>query len=74
MSEIIKGMELMNLSITYAEAIVQGWKTFKQVPKYFKSDTAVALIAIYNAEELITDPAYVVEAKERIAAAEEQEE
>lgn len=73
MSEMLKGMGIKNISITYAQAIVEGWKTFNKVPKYFKSDCAVALIVLFGAEDKITDQKYLDEAKQRITEAQQED-
>ena len=66
MSEILNGVEIKSTSVIYAELILNGVCTFKRVAKYFKSDTAIVLVAL-GAEDLVTDPVYLEEAKKRIA-------
>lgn len=66
MSEMLNGVEVKSMSVIYAELIIDGVCTFKRVAKYFKSDTAVVLVCL-GAEDKITDPAYLEEAKKRIA-------
>ena len=72
MSEIWSGVEVKSTSVLYAFAILEGIMTFNRVSKYFKADTAVVLVSL-GAEELVTDETYLSKAKERIAAAEQQE-
>jgi len=71
MSEIFGGIEVKSMSVIYANLIIEGSCTFKRVAKYFKSDTAVVLVVL-GAEDLITDPAYLEEAKQRIAEANQE--
>lgn len=73
MSEVWSGVEVKSTSILYAQAILEGVMTFKRVAKYFKSDTAVVLVVL-GAEDLVTDKAYLEEAKKRIAEANQAEE
>ena len=68
MSEVWNGVEVKSTSILYAQAILEGVMTFKRVSKYFKSDTAVVLVVL-GAEDLVTDKAYLAEAKQRIEQA-----
>ena len=68
MSEILNGVEVKATSIIYAQLILEGKYTFNKVVKYFKSDTALVLVVL-GAEDLITDSAYLQEAKKRIAEA-----
>ena len=68
MSEIVNGVEVKATSIIYAQLIIEGVYTFERVVKYFKSDTAVVLVTL-GAEDLVTDKAYLEEAKKRIAEA-----
>ena len=72
MSEILNGVEVKSMSVIYAELIIDGVCTFKRVAKYFKSDTAVVLVSL-GAEDLITDQAYLQEAKQRIEQAGEKQ-
>ena len=68
MSEILNGVEVKSMSVIYAELIIEGKYTFNKVAKYFKSDAAVVLVVL-GAEDLVTDPKYLTEAKQRIADA-----
>ena len=71
MSEIWSGVEVTSMSVIYSNLIVDGVYTFKRVPKYWKSDVAVVLVSL-GAEDLITDPNYLAEAKERIEKANQE--
>ena len=68
MSEIWSGVNVKSMSVIYAYLILDGTCTFKEVVKYFKSDTAVVLVSL-GAEDKITDQTYLEEAKQRIAEA-----
>ena len=72
MSEVWNGVEVKSMSVIYAQLILEGRYTFERVVKYFKSDTAVVLVSL-GAEDLITDPAYLEEAKQRIEEANQTE-
>ena len=72
MSEVWNGVEVKSMSVIYAQLILEGRYTFNRVVKYFKSDTAVVLVSL-GADDLITDPAYLQEAKDRIAEANQAE-
>ena len=72
MSEIWSGVSVKSMSVIYAYLILDGTCTFKEVVKYFKSDTAVVLVSL-GAEDKITDPTYLEEAKKRIADANKAE-
>lgn len=72
MSEVWNGVEVKSMSVIYAQLILEGRYTFERVVKYFKSDTAVVLISL-GAEDLITDPTYLEEAKKRIEQANQAE-
>lgn len=72
MSEVWNGVEVKSMSVIYAQLILEGKYTFNKVVKYFKSDTAVVLVVL-GAEDLVTDPAYLEEAKKRIADANKAE-
>ena len=71
MSEIWNGVEVTSMSVIYSNLIVDGVYTFKRVPKYWKSDVAVVLVSL-GAAELLTDPNYLAEAKQRIADANQE--
>lgn len=71
MSEVWNGVEVKSMSVIYAQLILEGRYTFERVVKYFKSDTAVVLVVL-GAEDLITDTAYVEEAKKRISEANQE--
>ena len=73
MAEIWSGVNVKSMSVIYAYLILDGTCTFKEVVKYFKSDTAVVLVSL-GAEDKITDPAYLEEAKKRIEQAKQVQE
>ena len=68
MAEIWSGVNVKSMSVIYAYLILDGTCTFKEVVKYFKSDTAVVLVSL-GAEDKITDQTYLEEAKQRIEQA-----
>ena len=68
MSEIVNGVEVKSMAVIYASLITDGLYTFERVKKYWKSDVAVVLISL-GADDLITDPTYLEEAKQRIEEA-----
>ena len=68
MAEIWSGVNVKSMSVIYAYLILDGTCTFKEVVKYFKSDTAVVLVSL-GAEDKITDKTYLEEAKQRIEQA-----
>ena len=72
MSEIVNGVEVKSMAVIYASLITDGLYTFERVKKYWKSDVAVVLVSL-GADDLITDPAYLEEAKDRIAEANQAE-
>ena len=72
MAEIWSGVSVKSMSVIYAYLILDGTCTFKEVVKYFKSDTAVVLVSL-GAEDKITDATYLQEAKDRIAEANQAE-
>lgn len=47
-----------NMATVYATLIVEGYKTFDQVPKTQKQKVADILVNL-GCEELVTDPAYL---------------
>lgn len=73
MAELINGVEVSNISITYAKLIMDGVYTFDKVKKRFKSDCAVVLVAM-DYEDKVTDETYLAEAKDRLAKAQENNE
>ena len=72
MAEIWSGVNVKSMSVIYAYLILDGTCTFKEVVKYFKSDTAVVLVSL-GAEDKITDQTYLAEAKQRIEQANQAE-
>ena len=71
MSEIVNGVEVKSMAVIYASLITDGLYTFERVKKYWKSDVAVVLVSL-GADDLITDPTYLEEAKQRIAEANQE--
>lgn len=71
MAEIIKGIEVSNLAITYAELIMDGVYTFDKVKTRFKGDCAIVLVAM-GCEDKVTDEVYLVEAKDRLEKAQQE--
>lgn len=72
MSDVINGYEVSALAVNYAYLIEEGCYTFNKVKKSRKSDVALVLV-LWGDEELVTEPAYLEEAKQRIAEHEAQE-
>ena len=68
----VNGVEVKSMAVIYASLITDGLYTFERVKKYWKSDVAVVLVSL-GADDLITDPAYLQEAKDRIAEANQAE-
>ena len=64
MSELANKLQVSNSAIFYANCIVSGMSTFKRCPIKLKKDVAFVLVALGN-EDLITDPTYLQEAKQR---------
>lgn len=64
MSELADKLQVSNSAIFYANCIVSGMSTFKRCPIKLKEDVAFVLVALGN-EDLVTDEAYLAEAKKR---------
>ena len=68
---ILGNVSLSALAVNCAYLVEEGFMTFDDVSKRRKSDCAVALV-VWGDEDLVTDPNYLAEAKQRIAEANQE--